>query len=82
MRMLAPGVENGKQTRQVKRPTTSKELQITQLVEGVGIEDEVFEIYGPTRTAGSIVWDLWVYDKDVVERMEVRFGFAPVRQQR
>ena len=50
--------------KQVKRPTTSKELLIKQLVEGNGIKDRVFEIYGPLRMAGSIVWELWVYDKD------------------
>ena len=60
-----------REAKQRKRPTTSKELFIKKLVEDVGIEDEVFEIYGPTRIAGSIAWELWVYDHE--EQIATRF---------
>lgn len=53
-----------REAKQRKRPTTSKELLIKKLVEDVGIGDEVFEIYGPIRIAGSIAWELWVYDHE------------------
>lgn len=51
------------EAKQRKRPSASREMQIEKLVEDVSIGDEVLEIYGPMRMAGSVVWELWVYDK-------------------
>lgn len=56
---------------QVKKPISSKELAISQLVEGVGIGDKVLEIYGPTQIADSLVWEVWV--KDSYKELATRF---------
>lgn len=60
-----------KTERKKTRPTTSKELEITRLVEATGVGDTVEEIYGPTKVADSVVWEVWVYDND--ELLATRF---------
>jgi hypothetical protein len=62
----------GKATRKkAAKPAGSKELAISKCVEDLGIADEVIEIYGPTELADSVVWEVWVSDKD--DELATRF---------
>ena len=65
------GVAVADANEQVKKPTSSKELAISKLVEDVGIGDKVLEIYGPTQVADSLVWEVWV--KDRYKELATRF---------
>lgn len=50
--------------KRTKITSTSKESEITLLVEGNGIGDDVEEIYGPIKFADTLIWELWVNDND------------------
>lgn len=55
-----------------RRPNQgSREEKIANRVKSVGIRDEVLEIYGPTPVGKSMLWEVWVEDKN--DEMATRF---------
>jgi hypothetical protein len=47
-----------------KERASSKEREITAAIKATGLGDSVEEIYGPNKVADSLVWEVWVYDKE------------------
>jgi hypothetical protein len=53
------------------KPSGTKQLSIEEAVQALKIGDDILKLYGPNELAGTVVWEVWVEDKD--EELQTRF---------